>query len=123
MKYLTIGIIKTTQLMKETISKGDQITEKETGRAIAQCYGNAELASEMSELINESLGIKSAEEPVDETAEAKESETTMSTDMSADDAIKHIKNTPVEELTQFVPKAEDRVTVLEALEDKRKKAE
>ncbi len=42
----------------------------------------------------------------------------LSTDLSAKDAIDHIKSTPLNELKGFVPDDEDRVTVQRAWEDK-----
>lgn len=42
----------------------------------------------------------------------------VSTDMNAKEAIKHIRNTPLEELEGFVPDDEDRVTVLDAWQSK-----
>lgn len=42
----------------------------------------------------------------------------VSTDMTAKEAISHIKDTPLEELKGFVPEDEDRVTVQRAWEDK-----
>jgi len=46
------------------------------------------------------------------------SEQQVSTDMSAKDAIKHIQDTPADELQGFVPDSEDRKTVLQAWESK-----
>lgn len=64
------------------------------------------------------------EEPKAE-AEAKEEETkdaepasTVSTDMNANEAIDHIKNTSLEKLKGFVPDDEERVTVQRAWESK-----
>ena len=46
-----------------------------------------------------------------------------STDMLAAEAIKHINNTPFKALHRFVPEDENRVTVLQAWEEKKKEAE
>ena len=54
-----------------------------------------------------------AEEKKDEAAPSA-----LSTDMNANEAIEHIKNTPLEELKDFVPEGEDRVTVQRAWEAK-----
>lgn len=53
-------------------------------------------------------------------AESSESEGQgqVSTDMNAKEAIKHIRNTDLENLKGFVPEDEDRVTVLDAWESK-----
>lgn len=48
----------------------------------------------------------------------EQSQAKVSTDMSAQDAIDHIKNTPLDELKGFVPDSEDRVTVTRAWESK-----
>jgi small subunit ribosomal protein S16 len=60
---------------------------------------------------------KEEEEP---KAEAKktESTSTVSTDMNANEAIDHIKNTPLEDLKGFVTDEEERVTVQRAWESK-----
>lgn len=42
-----------------------------------------------------------------------------STEMRAEEAIAHIRDTPIEALRDFVPPDEDRVTVLRAMEEKR----
>lgn len=60
---------------------------------------------------------KKSEASADTKEEAK-TETQVSTDMTAKEAISHIRNTPLEELEGFVPDSEDRVTVLDAWESK-----
>lgn len=64
-----------------------------------------------------------AEEPVAEESKAEVKEAAagadqVSTEMTATDAIEHIKNNSVEELEGFVPKDEERVTVQRAWESK-----
>ena len=59
---------------------------------------------------------KAEEKKDEEKAEAAPS--ALSTDMNANEAIEHIKNTPLEELKDFVPEGEDRVTVQRAWEAK-----
>lgn len=46
-----------------------------------------------------------------------------STDMLAKEAIEHIKNTPINQLKNFVPEDEDRVTVLRAWQEKQEEKE
>lgn len=53
----------------------------------------------------------------EETAEEK-TEGEVSTDMTAKEAISHIRNTDLEDLKGFVPEDEDRVTVLDAWNSK-----
>ena len=53
----------------------------------------------------------------EESAEEKE-EGKVSTDMTAKEAISHIRNTDLEDLKGFVPEDEDRVTVLDAWNSK-----
>jgi len=56
-----------------------------------------------------------AEAPAEEVAEAPAQ---LSTDMTAGDAINHIKETDLKDLEGFVPESEDRVTVVRAWEAK-----
>ena len=56
---------------------------------------------------------KKQEEPAEEKEEGK-----VSTDMTAKEAISHIRNTDLEDLKGFVPEDEDRVTVLDAWNSK-----
>ncbi|MFH5883208.1 50S ribosomal protein L21 [Halalkalibaculum sp. DA3122] len=60
----------------------------------------------------------SAGKSADEKEEPKQESAQVSTDMTAKEAISHIRNTPLEELEGFVPETEDRVTVLDAWESK-----
>ena len=61
-------------------------------------------------------GQKTKNKP--EAAEPSSSSDEVSTDMTAKEAISHIKNTPLDDLQGFVPEDEDRVTVQRAWEDK-----
>lgn len=54
----------------------------------------------------------------DSDDEKEEAPAQVSTDMNANEAIDHIKDTPLEELKGFVPEDEDRVTVQRAWESK-----
>lgn len=99
--------------MKSTEAIDDQITVKETGRVLAKCYGNNKLASTLSGLINKGLGIE-PEEP----EESEDVESSPSKGMTAEDAIDHIEETPLEDLEGFVTAGEDRVTVNRAWEEK-----
>ncbi len=56
-------------------------------------------------------------EKKEEAAEEK-TESKVSTDMTAKEAISHIRNTDLEDLKGFVPEDEDRVTVLDAWNSK-----
>lgn len=58
---------------------------------------------------------QSGEESTDTDTAAK-----VSTDLNAKEAIEYIKNTPLEDLKGFVPESEDRVTVLDAWQNKQK---
>lgn len=65
---------------------------------------------------------KTEEEPKSETAakeETDEASSPVSTDMTANEAIDHIKNTALEDLEGFVPEDEERVTVQRAWESKK----
>ena len=71
-----------------------------------------EPAAEVEEAVEEAPAEEVAEEPAAETTAQ------LSSDMTAKDAIAHIKNTDVEQLKGFVTDAETRKTVLAAWEEK-----
>lgn len=71
-----------------------------------------EPAAEVEEVVEEAPAEEVAEEPAAETTAQ------LSSDMTAKDAIAHIKNTDVEQLKGFVTEAETRKTVLAAWEEK-----
>jgi large subunit ribosomal protein L21 len=71
------------------------------------------------------IKVETITNPAAESSEKKEkadetgSETeNISTEMTAEEAVKHIHNTPLNELKGFVPDNEDRVTVQRAWDDK-----
>ena len=71
------------------------------------------------EAISISSGKKKKAEKKKEDKPAKKSEKQqVSTDMTAKEAISHIKDTPIDQLKGFVPESEDRVTVQRAWESK-----
>jgi ribosomal protein S16 len=63
------------------------------------------------------------EAEVEAKKEKEEEKSSVSTDMNANEAIDHIKNSSLEELEGFVPENEDRVTVQRAWESKQADAE
>ena len=73
-------------------------------------------AEEATEAPAEEVAEAPVEEPVAE--EAAEAPAQLSTDMTAGDAINHIKETDLKDLEGFVPESEDRVTVVRAWEAK-----
>ena len=72
-------------------------------------------AEEATEAPAEEAAEAPAEAPAEEVAEAPAQ---LSTDMTAGDAINHIKETDLKDLEGFVPESEDRVTVVRAWEAK-----
>lgn len=66
--------------------------------------------------VSGSASSSSSSTQKEETEESEEQQ--LSTDMLAKEAIKHIKNTDLDDLEGFVPDDEDRVTVLDAWESK-----
>ena len=62
--------------------------------------------------------MKAESDESEDEEEEKAEAGTVSTDMNANEAIDHIKNTPLEELEGFVSEDEDRVTVQRAWESK-----
>lgn len=60
----------------------------------------------------------STEKKEPETAKSADEQSQVSTDMTAKEAIDHIKNTPLDQLKGFVPEDEDRVTVQRAWDSK-----
>lgn len=69
------------------------------------------------------LIIKSADAPAETKkaarSGAKEKPPQRSTELKAEEAIEHIRKTPLEALENFVTPDEDRVTVIRAMEEKR----
>lgn len=78
-------------------------------------------AEETEEKAAEPEAKKEEEVKKEETKEEKTA--SVSTDMNANEAIDHIKNSPLEDLEGFVPEDEDRVTVQRAWESKQSDAE
>lgn len=72
---------------------------------------------EINEIATNGAAKTTSKEKSEESSE-KEQEVTVSTDMNAKEAIKHIRNTDLEDLEGFVPGDEDRVTVLDAWNSK-----
>lgn len=72
---------------------------------------------EINKISTSGTGSTKKKEKTDDSSESQE-EKTVSTDMNAKEAISHIRNTDLEDLTGFVPDDEDRVTVLDAWESK-----
>jgi len=65
-----------------------------------------------------STSTKKTEKKETASEEAEKTEATVSTDMTAKEAISHIRGTDLEDLKGFVPDDEDRVTVLDAWNSK-----
>jgi small subunit ribosomal protein S16 len=82
----------------------EEVAEAPTEEPVAE-----EVAAE------EAPAEEDAEAPAEEVAEAPAQ---LSTDMTAGDAINHIKETDLKDLEGFVPESEDRVTVVRAWEAK-----
>lgn len=61
---------------------------------------------------------KKADKKASTASKEEKEQGKVSTDMLAKEAIKHIRNTPLDELEGFVPDDEDRVTVRDAWESK-----
>lgn len=72
---------------------------------------------EINEISTSGNGSKKTKKQSKPASTEKESGE-VSTDMKAKEAISHIRNTPLEKLKGFVPKDEDRVTVLNAWKKK-----
>lgn len=106
---------KKPEAEEETEPAEAQAQEEETAK-------EAESTEEPEEKAEATEAAVEEEETDTETApeEEKEEKTSasVSTDMNANEAIDHIKNTPVDELEGFVPEEEERVTVQRAWEAK-----
>ena len=102
-----------------TEAPAEEVAEAPAEEPIAE-----EVAAE--EAPAEEVAEAPAEEPVAEEVaaeeapaeEAAEAPAQLSTDMTAGDAINHIKETDLKDLEGFVPESEDRVTVVRAWEAK-----
>jgi len=86
-----------------------EVASEEVAEAPAEEPVAEEVAAE------EAPAEEAAEAPAEEVAEAPAQ---LSTDMTAGDAINHIKETDLKDLEGFVPESEDRVTVVRAWEAK-----
>jgi small subunit ribosomal protein S16 len=80
---------------------------------VAEAPAEEPVAEEVA--AEEAPAEEAAEAPAEEVAEAPAQ---LSTDMTAGDAINHIKETDLKDLEGFVPESEDRVTVVRAWEAK-----
>jgi small subunit ribosomal protein S16 len=94
----------------EKVEADAEPAEKKQEAKVEAAEEDAEPAKEKKE-----ADRKATQEKDDSVAEAPAK---LSTDMNANEAIDHIKNTPLEKLEGFVPKDEDRVTVQRAWESK-----
>jgi len=86
-----------------------EVASEEVAEAPAEEPVAEEVAAE------EAPAEEATEAPAEEVAEAPAQ---LSTDMTAGDAINHIKETDLKDLEGFVPESEDRVTVVRAWEAK-----
>ncbi len=102
----------------------DEKPEAKAEEPVVEPEKKAEASSEETKEKAAEPEVKAEEtEPKAETEEVKEekkaeSPSQVSTDMNANEAIDHIKDTPLDKLKGFVPEGEDRVTVLRAWESK-----
>lgn len=107
---------------------------EETGQAEKPVKVKKELPTEAevkpkeeAEAQKESKATEEAKEEKTESeakkTEAVKEETASSADMNANEAIEHIKNTPLDQLEGFISEDEERVTVLRAWESKQSEKE
>lgn len=94
---------------EETAVEEEPVTEEKSEEPSAEV--------EESPAKTEEVVAEKEEAPAEEPAKVAEP-AQLSTDMTASDAIAHIKDHTVEELKGFVPEGEERVTVLRAWESK-----
>ena len=73
---------------------------------------------EINKISTSGSGSKKSTKKKETKSSEAEEPAKVSTDMNAKEAIKHIRNTDLEDLKGFVPDDEDRVTVLDAWESK-----
>jgi ribosomal protein S16 len=106
------------EVKEEVEAKGD--SEEAEPEAEEKKQETAEADEEDEE---EAKAEAESEESDEDEEEEKAEGGTVSTDMNANEAIDHIKNTPLEELEGFVPEDEDRVTVQRAWESKQSDSE
>ncbi len=108
---------------KESAEAADEEPVEEVAQAEEE-QDQPDEAKTAEEESKEEQEAESEEEPEEKTAsseeegESSEGSDQVSTDMLAKDAIKHIEDTPLDELQDFVPDDESRVTVQRALEEK-----
>jgi small subunit ribosomal protein S16 len=87
--------------------------EEAPAEEVAEAPAEEPVAEEVA--AEEAPAEEATEAPAEEVAEAPAQ---LSTDMTAGDAINHIKETDLKDLEGFVPESEDRVTVVRAWEAK-----
>lgn len=105
------------EVKEEVETKAD--SEEAEPEAEEKKQETAEADEEDEDVDEEEAKAEAESEKSDEDEEEEKTEAgTVSTDMNANEAIDHIKNTPIEELEGFVPEDEDRVTVQRAWESK-----
>lgn len=99
--------------------------EKDTAEEEKEVKADDSEKEEKTEAKEEAAEEETKDEPAEEKEEVKaeeeekeESGSQVSTDMTAAEAIDHIKNTPLDDLKGFVPEDEDRVTVQRAWDSK-----
>jgi len=95
-------------------------TDAEEAEKISEAEETVEVKKEEAEVEEPKAEPETDEDEKEEKKEdAKgESEVKVSTDMNANEAIEHIKNSSIEELEGFITESEDRVTVQRAWETK-----
>ena len=95
-----------------TEAPAEEVAEAPAEEPVAEEVAAEEVPVEEA---TEAPAEEAAEAPAEEVAEAPAQ---LSTDMTAGDAINHIKETDLKDLEGFVPESEDRVTVVRAWEAK-----
>ncbi len=92
--------------------------EEPAAEEVAETKEEEPVAEEAAPVAEEETKEESPAEPEVKEEKAEAAPAQLSTDMTANEAIDHIKNTPIEELKGFVPEGEERVTVQRAWESK-----
>jgi len=101
----------------------EEVAEAPAEEPVAEEVAAEEAPAEEATEAPVAEGVAAEEAPAEEAAEAPAEEVAeapaqLSTDMTAGDAINHIKETDLKDLEGFVPESEDRVTVVRAWEAK-----
>ena len=113
------GVVVEATLLDQVKADKVIVFKKKRRKGYKKKNGHRQPLSQIKiESISTSAGSDEAQDKQETPETAEPAPQTVSTDMTAKEAIKHIESTPLDQLEGFVPENEDRVTVQRAWDDK-----